>query len=303
MGVFDLFVLFSIKPILYWIEKGVASKSIPNVSSIPNRLKLAHHPYDPKSKPTFDHSKWNTVLQKHVSSGATVGEISNVNVVDYASLGKDDDFSSYLDELKEAQNIPDWPPAEQLCFWINAYNALCINVIVQHEQANPDSLLGSITELSKDADKPVWDQVAGIVCGQEVSLNHIEHEQLRGKWDEPALHSCIVCASASCPNLRPSAFSASSLQEQMADQMAEWMSNDTKGVKLTGSHYLELSRIFLWFQDDFGGGFSGLQTFLPPHVKDERVSDKIKKGTVAVRYFEYDWSINRKQVEKVDGKE
>jgi hypothetical protein len=33
----------------------------------------------------------------------------------------------------------------------------------------------------------------------------------------------VVCASASCPNLRPEAFVTSKLKEQMEDQMRLWM--------------------------------------------------------------------------------
>ena len=41
----------------------------------------------------------------------------------------------------------------------------------------------------------VWDMPAGVVGGRVVSLNDIEHVELRGTWNEPKLHACIVCAS------------------------------------------------------------------------------------------------------------
>ena len=62
----------------------------------------------------------------------------------------------------------------------------------------------------------MWDLPAGVVSGQQFSLNQIEHDELRKKWDEPAVHACIVCASASCPDLRPEAFVASKLREQVS---------------------------------------------------------------------------------------
>ena len=98
---------------------------------------------------------------------------------------------------------------------------------------------------------PVWDKKAGIVAGMSVSLNDIEHKQLRQVWAEPQVHACIVCASASCPNLRREAFVATKLQEQMDDQMKEWMSNPTKGLKLdTSSNRLYVSRIFFYEEED-----------------------------------------------------
>jgi hypothetical protein len=51
-----------------------------------------------------------------------------------------------------------------------------------------------------------------------------------------------------------------SVPAQMEDQMKIWMKNDCKRLRLTTSsgilgngQTLTLSRIFLWFRDDFGG--------------------------------------------------
>ena len=111
----------------------------------------------------------------------------------------------------------------------------------------------------------MWDLPAGTVCGRKYSLNEIEHDELRKKWDEPAVHACIVCASASCPDLRPQAFVASKLREQMDDQLRAWMANPTKGfVADQGTGEIKMSRIFLWFADDFGGSTRTSQARLSP---------------------------------------
>jgi hypothetical protein len=269
----------------------VASKSIPNVSTLTGRKKLSDYPNSNSSKQPalFDHAKWNTVLKRHVTVGAGIsGDVSGINLVDYAGVTADDDFSQYLVQLEEA-DVAKLQPAEQLAFWMNAYNALCINLIIQHEKNN-NVKIGSINELTTE-NNPVWDQVAGKVAGDEISLNNIEHDQLRKVWDEPLLHACIVCASASCPNLRPEAFVVSKLKEQMEDQMRLWMKNDSKGIKLTDNS-LELSRIFLWFGADFGE-WKGIQKFLPQHIEDADLKARVADGNVSVRYFEYDWKINR----------
>lgn len=210
-------------------------------------------------------------------------------MVDYAGVKEDADYKTYLTQLLEAdpENLQ---PAEQLAFWMNAYNALCINIIIQHETEN-NVEIASINDITTDGN-PVWDQVAGKVAGQDISLNAIEHDMLRKQWDEPLVHACIVCASASCPNLRPQAFVPQTLRDQMEDQMREWMKNDSKGIKLTDNNRLELSRIFLWFGADFGE-YKGIQEFLPKYLEDEQIKGKITKNGLSVRYFEYGWQINR----------
>ena len=128
-----------------------------------------------------------------------------------------------------------------------------------------------------------------------MSLNQIEHDQLRKVWDEPAVHACIVCASASCPNLRPEAFVGTMVRQQMDDQVRLWLQNESKGSKFEKSkNRLLLSRIFLWFADDFGG-WHGLRQWLPQYLDDETLKEKIAQNKVSVRYFEYSWIMNKQQ--------
>lgn len=280
-------VLDFLQPFYYRIEKAGSARTIPSATDVPNRLLLADHPLS-SCHERFDHSLWDAVLKRHVKSDHTFGEVKGVNAVDYAALASDPDYQAYLEQLAKA-DLEELPKAELLALWMNAYNALCIRLIVEHEKTGDK--LTSITKLSSSENGPVWDLPAGTVGGVEMALNQIEHDKLRRTWAEPAVHACIVCASASCPNLRAEAFVGDRLREQMDDQVRQWLKNTTKGLKLQGSR-LTLSRIFLWFADDFGD-WSGLQKWLPQYIEDKDLADKIRKGKVAVRYFGYDWQINR----------
>ena len=277
-----------LKPVTYMLEKGVVGKIIPDASVVPNRKLLKDYPIGAEDLQQFDHSLWSDVLQRHVKKDESLGDIHHVNVVDYDGVAADRDFQTYLDALAAA-NPEELHPVQQLAFWMNSYNALCINLIVSHEKKTGEALQ-SINNLSKP-NQPVWDMVAGQVSGQAISLNEIEHEKLRKQWAEPAVHGCIVCASASCPNLRPQAFGAENLRQQMDEAVKDWLSNPTKGLLLSGNHRLELSRIFLWFEKDFGG-FKGVREWIPQYLDDE-VAGTVRKGRISTRYFAYDWSINR----------
>jgi hypothetical protein len=314
-----------LKPMAYALEKKATSRNIPDVSSIANRWKLQATTLEeesssssPSSSSSFDHSLWDQVLKRHVYTDCTVGSIAHCHAVDYQGIAEDEAFAQYLNELAAVNLSTLSNKSEQLALWINAYNALCINLIVQADQnqqkrdddGNDDDtrvLLRSINELSNDVDGPVWDQVAGTVGGIELSLNGIEHVQLRAQWDEPSLHSCIVCASASCPNLRREAFVASRLREQMTSQMNDWLSHPTKGLCMH-ENQLWLSRIFLWFGNDFGNTMSGISSFpffgdvagekyfrawLAQFLIDKALATRIEYGNDGFRYFDYDWKVNR----------
>lgn len=287
-SVFDVF-----KPVYYKIEKSVAAKQIPAVHEIEGRRELSH--YDVPSSNTIDHAVWDGLLKKYVSTDPsnTLGPVRGIALVDYDGLGDDPAFQTYLDTLA-ATDASQLPKPEQLAFWMNAYNAMCISLLVndiKKKKANDEEPPQSINDLSK-SNLSVWDIQVGKVSGQGVSLNHIEHEELRKVWAEPAVHGSIVCGSASCPNLRPEAFVGTRVRRQMDDQMRSWMNNDTKGCKLEDGNRLLLSRVFLWFGDDFGG-WDGLRKWLPQYLEDGEIKEKISQDKVKVRFFEYDWTMNR----------
>jgi hypothetical protein len=270
-------------------EKYVAAQSIPAVDPSTNLLTIDQYLGESSAdgrQGSFDHSKWDALLKAHVKEGRDFGVVRGSSAVDYTALAADSRFREYLSELAGA-DVEALMPTEQLALFLNAYNALCVSVIVgalgasteahtaAHTAAHTTaraaardgsqgpttqaSPLSSINDLTTTEHGPVWDQVAGVVGGRPYTLNEIEHRELRGKWGEPTIHSCIVCASASCPDLRPGAFCGepAMLRAAMDEQFRGWMANPTKGIRLDktadGGGVVYLSRIFLWFAADFGG--------------------------------------------------
>ena len=44
------------------------------------------------------------------------------------------------------------------------------------------------------------------------------------------MHTCIVCASISCPNVRMEAYKSKIINQQMDDQVKVFLSNSKKGI-------------------------------------------------------------------------
>ena len=248
-----------ITPMYIAAEKYVAAQNIPAVDPSTNLLTidqyLGESSADGRGQESFDHSKWDALLKAHVKAGRDFGAVRGSSAVDYTALAADSRFREYLSELAGA-DVEALMPTEQLALFLNAYNALCVSVIVgalgartavhtaAHTAARAAardgsqgptqaSPLASINDLTTTERGPVWDQVAGVVGGRPYTLNEIEHRELRGKWGEPTIHSCIVCASASCPDLRPEAFRGepAMLRAAMDEQFRGWMANPTKGER------------------------------------------------------------------------
>ena len=246
----------------YKLEQSVASKQIPALSTAEAPLKkLADGP-----GATFDHGPWDALLKTHVKNGR----------VDYDGLQADKPkFDAYVASLAQA-DVAKLSPKENFAFHCNAYNALCIGKILDEKPAK------SILDLSTKQ-QTVWDSRAGIIGGEAVSLNNIEHNKLRLVFAEPRVHACLVCASASCPDLAPYAFTGRELDAQLADRTRTWLANPTKGfASERNGAVARLSRIFLWFEADFDDTLAFA-----------RANGAAADGAPAVRYFEYDWSLNK----------
>ena len=216
-----------------------------------------------KEKAKFNHSAWNNLLQKHVTKDGVV------NYKDFKT-----DRSKLLEYIKVlGKNMPtdNWSKSQKLAYWINAYNAMTVDLILQNYP------LKSI----KDIKKP-WNQRLWKLGEKWYNLDEIEHKILR-KMDEPRIHFAINCASFSCPPLLNEAFTATYLEAQLT-QVTKTFLADSRRNTITKDK-LEISKIFKWFSKDFKQNGS-LIDFLNTYI-DVKISAKAKK-----KYKDYNWDLN-----------
>lgn len=209
------------------------------------------------------HEVWTNILQKNVN------EEGNVN---YKSLKEhSSELITYLKELEKNQPQDSWDTNRQKAYWINAYNAYTIQLVLNYYP------IKSI----KDIKNP-WDQDLIPFNGTLISLNTVEHNILR-KMNDPRIHFAIVCASISCPRLQTKAFEPETLELQLNRATKEFLSDATKNSLST--NLLELSKIFRWFRKDFELDGS-LIDFLN-NYSDIKIDEKAK-----IKFKDYNWDLN-----------
>jgi len=224
------------------------------------------------SKP-FPHDTFDILLKKHVNDAGWV---------DYEGFISDSiQFNKYLGLLSANHpNKKNWTEDERLAYWINAYNAFTIKMIVDNYPiAGIKDIKDGIPFVST-----VWDISFIKIEGIEYDLNNIEHNIIRQKFDEPRIHASIVCASRSCPQLRNEAFTAERLEEQLQAQMTGFINDSTRN-EIHSADRAELSKIFTWFKGDF--------------TKKETLIEYINKFSTnklnlnaKVEYLDYGWGLN-----------
>ncbi|MBC6993472.1 DUF547 domain-containing protein [Neolewinella lacunae] len=222
-------------------------------------------PPAPMSPEIPSHAPWNTLLQAHVS---------DAGVVNYAALKKQESqLDAYLASLAANAPTSEWPRKAAMAYWINAYNAYTVKLILKNYPVQ------KITDL--DGGDP-WKVKWITLDGKSYSLNNIEHDILRPKYQDARIHFAVNCAAKSCPPLPNQAFTADNLESMLQANARKFIRNGQ--YNQTSGEQIMVSKIFDWYQEDFGDLRSYLNKYL---------ASPLPEGT-DIRFKDYDWSLNGK---------
>jgi hypothetical protein len=209
------------------------------------------------------HAGLDSLLQKYVS------ETGKVN---YKGLKTNKEaLDAYCQSLSKNPVQESWSREEKLAFWINAYNAFTLQLIVDNYP------LKSIMNL--DGGK-TWDLKRIQLGDKKYSLNQIENDIIRPQFKDARIHFALNCAAKSCPPLWNRAYTAKNLDSALETRTKAFI-NDPKFNTITASK-ASVSKIFEWYAADFGD----LKKYLNKYAAIQLKSD------AAVTFKEYDWGLN-----------
>ena len=216
------------------------------------------------------HQAFDQVLKAAVDDGH----------VNYTLIKKDPRFKSYLQALKQARPENFNGEAEQLAFWINAYNALAIKGII--DGLSPSSFIGRISYFKTTEFE---------VAGREINLYDLERDIII-PFSEPRIHFAIVCASFSCPKLRPEAYTASKLEQQLQENTLDFLNDPTKNNFDLKKKRANLSKIFDWFKKDFKKHSGTVQKYVANYVNDPELREALMTEKFRIKHLKYQWTLN-----------
>lgn len=251
----------------------------------------------PQEVQPFDVSDYASLLEEHVDDRGRV---------DYAALRKDSaELDSFLTRLAalDPKELAKWKDTERIAFWVNAYNAFTLKAVVVHQPKK------SIREI-----EGIWKQLKWKVVGEERTLDSIEHEILRRRFDEPRIHLGLVCASIGCPLLRDEPVTGAQLGRQLDEQAKLFFADATKFRIDRKAKKVHISPLFDWFGEDFvksygtksgstshSAAWRAVLSFTGGHLAPEDARF-LAGGEFEIELLEYDWGLNR-QPAKRPGKE
>lgn len=210
----------------------------------------------------ISHKSFDALLQKYVSASGTVN---------YKGLKKDEAvLESYIGIL--AKQIPDksWSRDASLAYWINAYNALTLKLIVTNYPVK------SITNLN--GGKP-WDVKWIDLAGKKYSLNNIENDIIRPQFKDPRIHFAVNCGAVSCPPLSNTAFTETNINKLLDSRSKAFINSASNEIACAK---IKISKIFDWYKADFGDVIAFINKYSTTQIN----------VNAAVEYGDYNWNLN-----------
>ena len=215
---------------------------------------------------------YNAFLSKYVSS------VNGINLVAYDKVTPADraQLQAYIEKLS-TMDIEALPRDAEMATWFNLYNAKTIELILENYPTK------SIRKISNP-----WKRKRLVVNGKKMSLDDIEHGTVRRKYNEPRVHYAFNCASIGCPNVKRSAWEASTLEADLAQASRDFIASD-RGVAVRDGKIIA-SSIFKWYKKDFGGNEAGILAHLRQYASGSKKA--ALEATNNINKYDYDWDLN-----------
>ncbi|MEQ9402091.1 MAG: DUF547 domain-containing protein [Cyclobacteriaceae bacterium] len=223
------------------------------------------------------HQSLNELLQKYVD---------NEGMVNYKGLATErSKLKSYLKTLESNEPKDSWTENEKLAYWINAYNAYTLELILEHYPVKSIKDIGAAIKIPF-VNTP-WD-VKFINIGDEPKdLNNIEHGIIRKEFEEPRIHFALVCAAVSCPKLQNTAYLPEKLDAQLTKAAKDFLNTPSKN-EVKSSSKASLSKLFSWYRGDFTK-----KTSLEEYIN--QYSEVKLEGRAKFEFKDYDWALNEQK--------
>ena len=229
-----------------------------------------------------------------------LGAVVQDDLVDYAGLAAQRlDLDRFLEQLARTSptDLDLLSRDERLAFWVNAYNACALRLVVDHYpieagqgNAAANAQLAGVPANSVRQIPDARTRQFCRVAQWNRSLDGIEHGILRPLGD-PRIHFAVHCAARSCPPLAREAYRGDRISEQLDAAVRRFLADPRHYALVRADRpTLRVNKLFDWYKEDFGGT-GGVVDFLRRYVSPAD-AELLQPGQVRVEYLPYDWALD-----------
>jgi len=195
------------------------------------------------------------------------------------------------------------PPNEQIAFWINAYNAVVLQTVVEHYpivQRTREYPAHSLRQVPG-----AFERLTHRLAGRTVTLDQIE-QTILPSFHDPRVFLALGRGALGSGRLRSEAYSAEQLEAQLTEVAAECVSRSSCAQVDRGQNKLRVSSIFSWREKEFVATYAdrAVETFntrspveratlafvSPKLLTTER--EFLTRNEFKMEYIPFDWTLN-----------
>ena len=166
-------------------------------------------------------------------------------------------------------------PSDEKAFYLNAYNILVIKGIINnYPTKGPMEITG------------FFDKKLYLINGANLTLNNIENDVVRKKFNDARIHFAMVCGAKSCPPIQPYAFMPEKLDAQLELVTKQSIQNSSFTKVDFKNNKASLSMLFNWYKHDFIKAKGSVLNFINSYLKTTLPANTF------IENYTYDWALN-----------
>ena len=235
---------------------------------------------DNSNTEVIDYSLYQQFLQqnrkRNLPSGIAGFDYANISASDKALL------KQHLNNM-QAVNITQYNDDEQLAFWMNLYNVIVLDMILDFYP------VASFPLIEVKSEQPVWKMQRAEMMGLRLSLDNIQHDILREKFNDWRILNGLNIAAVSSGPWQEKPFTGKNIIAQL-DAHTKQLFTYELTANMPEENILRLIAGLQWYKDDLAKAGTTLdevlQQYLPTALK-QQLSDALE-----IEYY-YDWRLNQ----------
>jgi Protein of unknown function, DUF547 len=221
-----------------------------------------------------------------------------------------------LDRYVASLNVPKatydgWSRDEQVAFWLNAYNAIVLQTVINHYPIQGKSSMypaSSVRQISG-----AFEQAKHRLAGRSLTLDEIEKTVLP-EFKDPRLYLALGRGAVGSGRLRSEAYVGDRLSAQLNAVQAEFVADQAmmKIDRLTGR--LSVTPLISWHEAEFVAAYDkgtegrfaqrspverAILAFVTPHLL-RLEKEFVEKNDFQIVFHQLDWRLNDLSGGRVD---
>lgn len=213
-----------------------------------------------------------------------------------------------LDRYVASLNLPaatveGWAPEHKMAFWVNAYNAIVLQTVINHYP-----IRGTAKSYPANSVRQIpgaFEQARYRIAGRNVTLDEIE-KTILPQFKEPRLHLALGRAALGSGRLRSEAFSGDRLMKQLDEIQKEFVNEAAMVTIDRAAGQMSVTPIVSWHEAEFVAAYDkgatgtfaqrspierAIIAFITPRLLPLE-KEFLQKNEFRVTYHPFDWRLN-----------